>query len=52
MNQVNKNGSGILKKGMQWANRNRVGLGIAAGTAAVAGGGAYLYNRAKKKNQE
>ena len=50
-NQVNKNGSGMLKKGMEWANRNKVGLGIAAGTTALAGGGAYLYNKAKKKNQ-
>ena len=52
MNQVNKNGSGMLKKGMEWASRNKVGLGIAAGTTALAGGGAYLYKRAKKKNQD
>ena len=52
-NKVNKNGSGILKKGMEWANRHKVGLGTAAvGTAALAGGGAYLYNKAKKKNQD
>ena len=47
-----KKGSGMLKKGMKWANKNRVGLGIAAGTTALAGGGAYLYNKAKKKNQD
>jgi hypothetical protein len=43
----------MLKKGMEWASKHKVGLGAAAvGTAAVAGGGAYLYNRAKKKNQD
>lgn len=52
MNQVNKNGSGMLQKGMQWASKHKVGLGVAAGTAAVAGGGAYLYNRAKKKKEQ
>jgi hypothetical protein len=51
-NQVNKNGSGMLKRGMEWASKNKVGLGIAAGTAALAGGGAYLYNKAKKKDQD
>jgi hypothetical protein len=52
-NQVNKNGSGMLKKGMEWAGRHKVGLGAAAvGTAALAGGGAYLYNKVKKKNQD
>lgn len=51
-NQVNKNGSGILKKGMEWASRNKVGLGVAAVGTALAGGGAYLYNKAKKKNQD
>ena len=44
-NMVNKNGSGMLKRGMEWASKNKVGLGIAAGTAALAGGGAYLYNK-------
>ncbi len=51
-NQVNKNRSGILKKGMQWASRHKVGLGVATGTAALAGGGAYILKKRKKDNQQ
>jgi hypothetical protein len=50
--KTEKSGSGMLKRGLGWASKHKTGLGVAGGAALVGGGGAYLYNRSKKKDEQ